>query len=570
MATMPTSASQLIQVRDALFNVCFATERAAEAVERLEEVCPETDGKLDPSGFYVGTQGVEGLALADARWQDHVPKSRLPFVRVAVKRTLALRASVNAACQAIADAAPAMDSASQSVDQRWSTRTITSLRVLQTALVHGRARDISPSALPMVHAGVPAALRAATAPISECIEAVKSAVLVSQGRQSNDLAPIPVDPATGQTAVEEDGGGTQQGVAVNAWTWNLDEVVQCYDRLGPQSLCVQIEELRKAVVSDQEKLFAGKSQARLLVFASVNAAHAARHLPAAIELAKMRLHSSAGDAIVYALEQWLRQLVRLDTLVVRALSMHFRAMENGLWSRVMEAYRSEPPFEWCGQAGCPPYAALAFARSARAQVLFSFFDVVKPRVVAWDEEVHHAFVRAQDEMASGEERELGARLIAAGAFEWFRTKPRLSTQCSDFDWQVLLDRSERLAGRLESEDLGGTSPTGGHGGKQQTLVECSHAEDFAWIVWFGTKYDLTKGNQAESMRALWASWERGGRRNGCGLSEKTIGEKCSSESNDFRLAHVFRGHPLWGTVIRPVSKGVFAMFSPESPMRPTS
>lgn len=97
----------------------------------------------------------------------------------------------------------------------------------------------------------------------------------------------------------------------------------------------------------------------------------------------------------------------------------------------------------------------------------------------------------------------------------------------------------------------------------------AHADDFQWVIWAGEKYDFSKGNQAESVRSLWHSWEKSGRRDGCGLSEKTIGEKCGSSSSDFRLAHVFRNHPAWGKMIRSASKGVFALFA-ESPQNHTS
>lgn len=99
---------------------------------------------------------------------------------------------------------------------------------------------------------------------------------------------------------------------------------------------------------------------------------------------------------------------------------------------------------------------------------------------------------------------------------------------------------------------------------------CAHADDFTWIVWYGTKYDFAKGNQAESIKALWESWERSGRRDGCGLSEATIGQKCQSSNDNFRLAHVFRDHDAWGTVIRPVGKGVFALYGPASQENHTS
>lgn len=102
-----------------------------------------------------------------------------------------------------------------------------------------------------------------------------------------------------------------------------------------------------------------------------------------------------------------------------------------------------------------------------------------------------------------------------------------------------------------------------------TAGEHLHADDFSWIIWNGIKYDFTKGNQSESIRALWNSWEKGMKRDGCGLKEETIAQLVDSQSVDFRLGKVFRNHPAWGVVIRPVSKGVFALFSEESHVSPT-
>lgn len=99
--------------------------------------------------------------------------------------------------------------------------------------------------------------------------------------------------------------------------------------------------------------------------------------------------------------------------------------------------------------------------------------------------------------------------------------------------------------------------------------EFRHAEDFTWVVWVGVKFDFSKGNQSESVRALWEAWEAGGRRPACGLSEKTIGEKCQSSNNNFRLAHVFRRHRAWGTIIRSIGRGKYALFVSESPKNHT-
>jgi hypothetical protein len=102
---------------------------------------------------------------------------------------------------------------------------------------------------------------------------------------------------------------------------------------------------------------------------------------------------------------------------------------------------------------------------------------------------------------------------------------------------------------------------GGDNGGAKPLSQFEHADDFTWVIFAGQHFAFSKGNQSESVRALWGSWEKSGRTDGCGLSEKTIGEKCGSENNNFRLQHVLRDHPAWGTIIRPVSKGIFALFA---------
>jgi len=85
-----------------------------------------------------------------------------------------------------------------------------------------------------------------------------------------------------------------------------------------------------------------------------------------------------------------------------------------------------------------------------------------------------------------------------------------------------------------------------------------HSEDFTSVNWFGTSYVFKRGQQAESIRCLWAEYERGE----LTLSEKTIGERVGSSSDRFRLAHVFRKHPAWGRMIKMAEPGVFRLAPP--------
>lgn len=91
-----------------------------------------------------------------------------------------------------------------------------------------------------------------------------------------------------------------------------------------------------------------------------------------------------------------------------------------------------------------------------------------------------------------------------------------------------------------------------------------HGEDFTWVIWFGTRYEFKKGNQAESVRHLWASWERSGQTDGCGISEKTIASKVQSSDDNFRIQATLRRHPALGTMIRPTVPGAYGLFRPDS------
>ena len=101
------------------------------------------------------------------------------------------------------------------------------------------------------------------------------------------------------------------------------------------------------------------------------------------------------------------------------------------------------------------------------------------------------------------------------------------------------------------------------------LTEPSHSPDFTSVNWFGTQYTFAKGNQAGSVRVLWAAWESGGH----SLSQEEIGDQIGSMAHRFELAKVFRKkrpgggyeyHPAWGTMIRQASKGSYRLATPES------
>ena len=136
----------------------------------------------------------------------------------------------------------------------------------------------------------------------------------------------------------------------------------------------------------------------------------------------------------------------------------------------------------------------------------------------------------------------------------------------------VLRRAIRGAG--EAKEGGTEAGTGKKAGKRGIPVEeanvkvrpeeTSHSEDFTSVCWYGTRYQFAKGQQAEAVKLLWTEWKKGRH----SLSEQTIREKVDSSADRFRLAKVFRTrdgkpHPAFGTMIKSVSKGTFALVPPE-------
>ena len=80
-----------------------------------------------------------------------------------------------------------------------------------------------------------------------------------------------------------------------------------------------------------------------------------------------------------------------------------------------------------------------------------------------------------------------------------------------------------------------------------------HGPGFGCAWWFGTYYTFTAA-QARVVAVLWAAWENGTP----DVRQELLLEAAGSEGG--RLAHVFRRHPAWGSLIVPgPSKGLFRL-----------
>lgn len=85
---------------------------------------------------------------------------------------------------------------------------------------------------------------------------------------------------------------------------------------------------------------------------------------------------------------------------------------------------------------------------------------------------------------------------------------------------------------------------------------CRHGPDFSSVWWYGT-YHTFSGTQAHVVKALWSAWLNGTP----DVRQETLLSAAETERD--RLAHVFRDHPAWGTMIVPGPlKGLFRLTRP--------
>jgi len=141
------------------------------------------------------------------------------------------------------------------------------------------------------------------------------------------------------------------------------------------------------------------------------------------------------------------------------------------------------------------------------------------------------------------------------------------------------DASRNVLDYLESKTQPQTEPEGaGQGSDTNPQAEaagdedggrpvtgCIPTEDFSSVVWYGHEYHFI-AKQALCVKLLWAEWEKDPDAE-LGLREKTIGEKISSASDNYRLLYTFREkgrqmHPAWGQMIHARGDGSFYLAPP--------
>lgn len=186
MAKTPIGANALEQARDAIFRAVHKAEGLADATDRLEALYAHEPGELNHQYFGAYTTDNTGRELWPD-WKDHAPVRERRTRRQAIDAVLALREAVDQAIVAVGRCAAFMDSQAESADRRWTMRTISDLRILRGAINRGHPPNAGPSALPMVRAGVPSALREHAATLRTKAEDLKSAILAGVQPQPTSM-----------------------------------------------------------------------------------------------------------------------------------------------------------------------------------------------------------------------------------------------------------------------------------------------------------------------------------------------------------------------------------------------
>lgn len=90
--------------------------------------------------------------------------------------------------------------------------------------------------------------------------------------------------------------------------------------------------------------------------------------------------------------------------------------------------------------------------------------------------------------------------------------------------------------------------------------EVSHDPEFCRLRVNGRTYDFPRPQQRIVIQALFRAWEAAGRSDGTGVSAGTLAKLVDSQAARFRVPRLFEGHKAWRTIVRPVGKGLYALY----------
>lgn len=164
----------LSETRNAMVTARRKSLALAEIIEQLETAYVHWKVPLDSSDFYVPSKTTWGLEVEDG-WEDSAPLPMQGVRRRAIDATIDFRKSIDRITRSLKPIAPFMDGSSQSIDQRWTSRTAKFLRRLRGCVLDGHPDDYASSALPMIRMGIPHSIRESVAILNDRLADVKSA-----------------------------------------------------------------------------------------------------------------------------------------------------------------------------------------------------------------------------------------------------------------------------------------------------------------------------------------------------------------------------------------------------------
>ena len=90
-----------------------------------------------------------------------------------------------------------------------------------------------------------------------------------------------------------------------------------------------------------------------------------------------------------------------------------------------------------------------------------------------------------------------------------------------------------------------------------------HDPEFCWLIVHGTEYRFERPQQRQVVKSLFEARKRAGGRDGAGVSGTDLASAANSDACRFHVSRLFYRHQAWNTIVRPISKGVYALFLTE-------
>lgn len=197
MSIPPSDRDRLESLRDAIFFAGYWGTKLAGEVASLEKAYSIESRNCDPIDFLVPTTDPSGRTLAEPLDESSL-RATLRIVRErCVWEVLELRKAVDDAFAAVREASDLVNDPAAAPEKRLSLQLVRELQALRGAILVGHEPTSQPSALPMIRAGVPDAIRRAVAPLADRFDYIKSLLLERyDGAPEPDVVPQAVNPAS--------------------------------------------------------------------------------------------------------------------------------------------------------------------------------------------------------------------------------------------------------------------------------------------------------------------------------------------------------------------------------------